>query len=391
MIRRDSPGAPRPPSGALRATVWVALVAVSGVSTRAWADATPSPAAPTAAADPNPAVPLDPMQRLGSISVGLPHTGVLVNGVKMPKDDAWILSIPDHAWGTDETVESLAHALRRVAAQFPGGPKAILGSLSAEHGGPLPPHKSHRTGRDADVHVYLTERDPRRYYQPATADNLDRPRCWAFLRTLITETDVEMILVDQSIQDLLLEYALSIGEDPAWLDDIFRGSGRPYGDLIKHVPGHTGHFHVRFVSPYSRRRGVEMYDRLVEQGRLEPPSRELSHTVAPGDTLIGIGRRYGVSASQIRAANALDSSLIKVGQVLRVQEPVDIPGARDPVRVPARRLPPPTGPATAGGADDRQRPGDSPNRSATRATVSPVATGNDQRKASPRTQLASEG
>ncbi len=119
------------------------------------------------------------MQRLGSISVGHPNAGYLVNAVKMPKGDAWVLSIPDHAWGTDETVGSLTHVLESVARRFPGGPRAIIGSISAEHGGLLPPHKSHRTGRDVDVHLYLTKRKPGSWYEPGTAENLDRPRCWA--------------------------------------------------------------------------------------------------------------------------------------------------------------------------------------------------------------------
>ncbi|MBN2195631.1 MAG: penicillin-insensitive murein endopeptidase [Polyangiaceae bacterium] len=292
-------------------------------------------------AQPTPAEPLvEPMQRLGSISVGHPNAGYLVNGVKMPPGDEWVLSIPDHAWGTDETIEALVHALRTVAARFPGGPRAILGSISAEHGGPLSPHKSHRTGRDADVHLFLTQRKPGSWYEAGTAANLDRPRCWAFLRTLLTETDVEMVLLDQSVQDLLEEYALLVGEDPAWIADVFDGTGDRFSDLIKHVPGHQGHFHIRFVSQYSRLRGRDLYDRLVEQGQIDPPVRELRHVVVPGDTLIGIGRRYGSTALAIQTQNGLNSSIIRAGQELLIAAPVDIPGARDPVIVPRRRLPP---------------------------------------------------
>ncbi len=320
------------PAGAPQASLRQASSVASG---RSATDPAPRPADGLA--------PLDPMQRLGSISVGLPNAGFLVNGVRMPPGEDWVLSIPDHAWGTDETVESLVRAIRRVAADHPGGPRAIVGSISAEHGGPLAPHKSHRTGRDADVHLYLLHRRPRSWYEPGTAENLDLPRCWAFLEALIVETDLDFVLVDQTVQDLIESYALSIGRDPAWIADVFDGSRGPGTDLVKHAPGHRGHFHVRFVSPFSRRRGVELYDRLVEQGQIEPPTREVRQVVGAGDTLLGLARRHRVTVATIQTLNGLDSSLIRVGQELRITAPIDLPGARDPVIVPRRRLPPAAG------------------------------------------------
>jgi LysM repeat protein/murein endopeptidase len=298
----------------------------------------PSNSTPADAAS-TPAPPADPMQRIGSISIGKPNTGYLVNGVKMPEGKEWILSIPDHAWGTDETVEALVHCIRKVHQEIPDTPRVILGSISSEHGGHLPPHKSHRTGRDADVHFYLSKRSPNKWYEEATAENLDRRRTWALIRTFITDTDVEMILIDQKVQDLLEEYALAIGEDPEWVKELFHDV-RPYSALIRHVPGHTGHMHVRFVSPFARKRGVELYDQLVEQGHIEPPSKEVVHEVVQGDTLIGIAKRHGTTVSTIQKANELESTVIKVGQKLTIRERQDIVGAHDRVIVPPRRLPP---------------------------------------------------
>jgi hypothetical protein len=42
------------------------------------------------------------------------------------------------------------------------------------------------------------------------------------------------------------------------------------------------------------------------------------HTVARGDTLSAIGRKYGSSASAIQKANGLSSDLIRPGQLLRI-------------------------------------------------------------------------
>lgn len=43
-----------------------------------------------------------------------------------------------------------------------------------------------------------------------------------------------------------------------------------------------------------------------------------SYRVRPGDTLGGIGRRYGVSVSELRSGNGLSGSMIRVGQTLKV-------------------------------------------------------------------------
>jgi LysM repeat protein len=314
-----------------------ALVAVAGalVVPTAVAAEPAQKAAPAA----QPAPPTDPMQSIGSISVGHPHHGFLINGVRMPKGEHWILGAPGFAWGTDETIAALMHCARRLHEQFPDAPKLRIGAISKKGGGPFPPHKSHRTGRDADVHFVLTHRTPKKWYEAATAENLDRERTWALLRLVITETDVEMVLIDRSVQALLEEYALKIGEDPAWVADLFHGSPGS-SSLIKHVPGHTGHMHIRFVSPIARRRGVAAYDRLVQQGHVVPPSKRVEHEVVQGDTLSEIAAQYGTSVEELQKTNGLDSTVIKLGQKLTITERVDIKGARDPVVVPKRRLPP---------------------------------------------------
>jgi membrane-bound lytic murein transglycosylase D len=43
-----------------------------------------------------------------------------------------------------------------------------------------------------------------------------------------------------------------------------------------------------------------------------------THTVAPGETLYGISRQYGISLESLREANQLGNAPISVGQVLRI-------------------------------------------------------------------------
>lgn len=47
-------------------------------------------------------------------------------------------------------------------------------------------------------------------------------------------------------------------------------------------------------------------------------SSSRSHTVAKGDTLYSLSRRYGTSVSKIQSANGLSGNLIRIGQRLKI-------------------------------------------------------------------------
>ncbi len=138
-------------------------------------------------------------ETLGSVSIGKPNFGQLMNGVQPNESPLYRLVDPNHAWGTEETVNYLCHALSVVARQHPGTPTVDIGHLSARFGGPLRPHRSHQSGRDVDLGLYYRNVGTR-WYTHATRDTLDVPRTWTLIRTLVTDTDIEMILLDQSLQ-----------------------------------------------------------------------------------------------------------------------------------------------------------------------------------------------
>lgn len=336
-----------PVLGAGAAILALGNLALAGVA--AARDLAPAaPPTPSASRAP-PSV--DPERSLGSISLGHPHDGRLVNAVELPPGAGWVRTVPEQSFGTDETIQALVFVIGRVRAEHPETPAAFIGSISARRGGKLHPHKSHQSGRDADVHFYLTKRDPRRWYEPATAENLDRPRNWTLLRSLITETDIDFVLIDREVAALLERHALDVGEDPAWVDDVFHGTRAPSDGrrggrlvpastaLIKHAPGHTGHMHIRFTSPHARRRGRATYETLLRQGHLELGERDATHVAVAGDTLSALSRRFGVSVAELKEWNGLASPFIRAGQTLRVKQRIDLRGAFDPVVVPSRRLP----------------------------------------------------
>lgn len=294
---------------------------------------------------------------LGPMSIGRAHSGVLVAGVRMPEGASWELVSPGLAWGTKETVDALSHAIDAVSARFPNTPKAFVGDLSARHGGHLPPHVSHQSGRDVDVGYYLTE--GHRWYAPANASNLDRARTWHLVRTLIADSDVDFILVDLQLQRVLKDYALETGEDPAWLDQIFQVGGKSSRPLIFHAKGHATHLHVRFYSPAAQELGRRAYRFLLARRLVSPPTVYITHTVKAGETLSHLALRYKVTGDAIKKANALTKDVLRVNKPYKIPQTGGI-AMPDRVVVPPRRVPPTPSTALAttsawGGEPCRQR------------------------------------
>ena len=279
---------------------------------------------------------------LGPMSVGTPNAGGLVNGVQAVASPLYTLVSPGSAWGTQETIDYLNTAVKAVQDEFPDTPPLALGDIGARHGGPLRPHISHQAGRDLDISFYY--RDGTRWYARGTRDNLDFPRLWAFVRAIIAKTDIDLILLDQGLQGPLKEYALSIGEDPAWLDQIFQGKGAQRA-IIRHAPGHATHLHLRFFNPIAQETARRCYAALSRHKLVKAPEQYLTHKAKKNETLAMIAKKYGSSVHAIREANGLHSNLIHEQAVYRIPVVGGAPATvriphTERVRIPARRTPP---------------------------------------------------
>lgn len=275
------------------------------------------------------------LESLGSISVGFAHEGRLVNGVQFPAGDgrAWTVVSPATTWGTEETVRYLMQVAEHVKSAHPDAFPLRVNEMSAKEGGHLRPHRSHQNGRDVDLGFYYHQHPPPRVRERERVIAVDQN--WSLVRALVTLTDVQVILLDRRVQEVLYDYALSIGEDRAWLDSLFK-AGRD--SLIQHAPRHRDHFHVRFYNPRAQELGRRVAPLLAQR----PEQNLVSVRVRYGDTLSGIAVRYGSSVRAIQKANRMRNSFIRVSQVLRV--PLFGPCNRCPVppavEVPPRRLPP---------------------------------------------------
>lgn len=279
----------------------------------------------------------DDLESLGSMSFGRAARGGLINAVHLPEHDRWVLVDPRHAWGTQETVDYLVHAVQSVFERFPGSHPLFVGDLSRKTGGKLRPHLSHQSGRDVDISYYYSKNP--KWYARAHAGNLDLPRSWALVRTLIAETDVHFIFMDRRVQKIMYRYAEAIGEDPGWLSSVFHGAGRDEPPIIRHQPGHATHLHVRFYNPIAEETARRCYASLLRQKKLLPARYNVTHRVKRGDTLIGLAKRYRVRVRDIQRANALQGSIIKAGRKYFIPRS----GPARPRRaraLPPRRVPP---------------------------------------------------
>ncbi len=274
---------------------------------------------------------------LGSMSIGSTNAGALYNSVQMPAGDAWEVVDSDHAWGTRETIDYLSLCLRKVAEQMVDTPKIFIGHISGRQGGHLSPHVSHQAGRDVDLSYYYTAGQGR-WYLRANAINLDRERTWGFLKSLVTDTDVELILMDRSIQRDVGQYAVDHGEDRDWVDQIFDGTAT-LPPLVRHAKGHATHIHVRFYNPIAQETGRRAYDILLKRRLIQPPSYFVRHKVKEGETLGHLARKYRVPAKAIQQANGLTSSLLRASRDYKIPQRGGVKACPRAL-IPLRRTPP---------------------------------------------------
>lgn len=280
----------------------------------------------------------DPVS-VGPLALGTPNAGALVNGVPMPKSDKWFVQDPSCAWGTQETVDAIARVIAKVAAEHPGAPPLAIGHISAKRGGHLSPHKSHQSGRDVDLGYYHSP--PKQYFIKGTEQNLDLERTYALIKTFVQETETDLILVDTAIQRLLVKYALSHGEDEAFVDQVFQVRGKHPRPYVRHARGHGNHVHVRFSSSIAQTLGRRA-ETFLKRDKVAPPhvgQTYVMHKARSGDTLVMLAKHYATTVDAIQSANSLKTIDLKIGRTYKI--PVPKPLKPAPASVKAHGKQPP--------------------------------------------------
>ena len=204
-------------------------------------EASTAPGAPPIAVPNLPIVPIPS----GSISVGKPSNGKLVNSVQLPENKAlYTIRKPDEAYGSSYTLVHLQNAIAmwRHTSGFTGALK--IGAISKKGGGKLKPHSSHRTGRDVDIRLPLKSKG-------GSADkvsDVDWDATWALVMAFVDTQAVRVIYLTTDRQKHLMAAAKRAGADKATRERMLqypdkKGTRR---GLVRHSDGHTAHIHVRF-------------------------------------------------------------------------------------------------------------------------------------------------
>lgn len=275
---------------------------------------------------------------LGSLSIGTAGRASLFNSVALPANPHWKIAPNSDSYATSETVAFLQAAIDTVYELFPESPAIIIGDISSANGGRLKRHRSHQGGRDADVGFFYKS-GTTQWFLPATAANFDLARNWALVRSLVTRTDVEMILLDTRVQRMLYKYALGLGEDKDFLDHVFQ-CGRGLRDaVVQHVVGHRTHYHVRFYNAVAQELGRRAHPLLVQLNLMKPAVYTVGCVVKRGQTLGQLAARYGTSSRAIMQANGMRTTMLTAGRAYQIPMRGSAPPVTQPIVVPRRTLP----------------------------------------------------
>lgn len=185
-----------------------------------------------------------------SQSIGSPNAGRLTHAARLPRDRGYVIRDLDRAWGTQETIHSLHSAFVALRRKFPKSPKVEIHDISRRDGGFLDEHRSHQSGRDADV-AYFHKRCKGNLcdFSKVKPTQLDAKRTWALMRPWLRAGMVESMFVDYSLQAPLYREARRSGATAEELSLWFqypRGRKSAMG-VVRHYKNHADHFHVRFA------------------------------------------------------------------------------------------------------------------------------------------------
>jgi penicillin-insensitive murein DD-endopeptidase len=197
---------------------------------------------------------------LMSLSIGAPNAGWQLRGKKLKKTPHLRIKAGNeqNTYGHPALVLMLRRSAKEVARAGRGAPM-LVGDLSREQGGPLAGHRSHQSGRDADVGFFALDRKGKpielgrfvRFGKDGKALDgsgavFDDWRNWLLVQSWVNDqrAGLSHIFISSALRLRLLRYAQS---RPA-----LRASVPEVAALLKQpedTSPHDDHFHVRIACP----------------------------------------------------------------------------------------------------------------------------------------------
>ncbi len=175
----------------------------------------------------------------------------LVAGHQLQRDDGlYVRWDQNNAWGSSLLVATLEHVSERMAWLLPTADPLMVGDMSRKGGGTLFGHKTHDTGMDADIGLYLADgTQPLDGFVDVPPAELDLEANWLLIRELLDTGNVHFILLDQRHIDALRAYLLDEKHYPAdWVDEVLPSRGAPVRwsthGVVRHAPNHRSHLHI---------------------------------------------------------------------------------------------------------------------------------------------------
>jgi penicillin-insensitive murein endopeptidase len=238
-------------------------------------------------------------------SIGSPTAGRLIGGSRLLETEYLRIEPADAAgdvrWGLEPLVSMLDRAARAVRRQFPAVVMSV-GHLSRAGGGDVEQHRSHESGRDADVGFFVRSAAGRQLLAPhfvafrsdGTAPTwpgayFDDAKNWALVAALVgdPEAHVTHVFVAAPLRARLLAYAERAGAPQATRIRAAELMQQPRGVLP-----HDDHFHVRIGCPAHM------------NGCVENPTARVARESALGARESALGGRQSAPGSQGTSAPA---------------------------------------------------------------------------------------
>jgi penicillin-insensitive murein DD-endopeptidase len=270
-----------------------------------------------------------------SLSIGRASGGALVDGVRLPnRGDGFVTRevwrARDNRYGTDELVDLITAVGRRMRAEA-RDVKLVVADLSGRGGSERAFHRSHQSGRDADLLYYMRDADGRAFEPDAmhafdataravdgSGLTIDVPRTWRLVKELITapEAAVQWVFMYEPIARRLLDHAARVGEPEALIARARKALKQPGASAR-----HDDHLHVRvYCSAADRAYGcvdfgpMELYaERAAEPSVVAAFLGALPSSASGGDEVAATTARVEPVASAA-VASASGGSRAPIGR-----------------------------------------------------------------------------
>lgn len=197
---------------------------------------------------------------LMSLTVGHPNAGFQLRAKRLKKSKYLRIKAgsEDRSYGHPALVLMLGRSAREVARASPGS-VMLVGDLSTKSGGPLSGHRSHQSGRDADVGFYAVDENgkattPEKFVvfgsdgkaNDGSGLRFDDGRNWLLVQSWVRDARAGLshIFVARHLRQRLLAYGQSHAATSQYVTEVAALLKQPEDAMP-----HDDHFHVRVSCP----------------------------------------------------------------------------------------------------------------------------------------------